>query len=340
VVTPQHWHALATIWACQAGKDVYVEKCISHNIFEGQKMIEAAMKYERVVQCGMQNRSAAFVRSARDYIESGELGEIFAIHLKHLQSGPVPFNLKEDEPTPDTIDWDMWLGPAPSVPYSVSRNKSWGQFWDYSGGLQLGNDMIHQLDMTRMILGDPGLPGSVYCTGGRYFFDDGREIPDYQMATFDFGDHVMTFETGDCAAYMKKTPAEIRFSEQFPDWMQNTSRVEILGSNRMMYVGRMGGGWQVFDKEGEIVAQESGYFPLEAHMSNFIDCVRSREQPNSDIVEGHKSSVFVHLANLSYREGGKQLVFDPETETFLNTENAGSLLTREYRKGFEIPVHV
>ena len=137
IATPQHWHALATIRACQAGKDVYVEKCISLNIREGQKMIEAAMKYERIVQCGTQNRSADYIHSAREYIESGQLGKITAVNVMELLNGPIPFNEKEDSKAPDTIDWDMWLGPAPKVPYNVSRNKSNLFYWDYAGGMAL-----------------------------------------------------------------------------------------------------------------------------------------------------------------------------------------------------------
>lgn len=340
IATPQHWHALATIWACQAGKDVYVEKCVSYNISEGQKMIEAAMKYERVVQCGTMNRSADYALTARDYIKSGELGDLIAVHIRQLEPGPIPFNRKENEPTPDTIDWDMWLGPAPKVPYSISRNKSWGYYWDYSGGLVMSNGIIHQLDMTRLILENPDFPKSVYCTGGRYFFNDHRDIPDYQMVTIDYGNYAMTLETGECAPYMKKTVPEIRFGSGFPEWSQNASRVLILGTKRMMYVGRMGGGWQVFDKDGKLVKEQSGLYPLDSHIANFFDCVRSRKQPNADIVEGHKSAVLVHLANMSYRVGNSQLIFDGEHETVTNNEQALSLISREYRKGYVVPNQV
>ncbi len=340
ITTPQHWHALATIWACQAGKDVYVEKCISYDIYEGQKMIEAAMKYERVVQCGTQNRSAGYVLKAQEYINSGELGDLVSVHIRELDPGPLPFQEKNESKAPDTIDWNLWLGPAPEVPYSISRNKSWGYYWDYSGGLAMSNGINHQLDMARLILNDPGFPKSVYCTGGRYFFDDARDIPDYQMATFDYGKFVLTLETGECTPYLSKASNEIRFGEGFPEWKLNSDWVLIQGTKRMMYVGRMGGGWQVFDKGGEIVAQEKGYYPIQAHLENFIDCVRSRKQTNGNIVEGHHSAVIMHLANMSYRAGCKQLLFDPETETILNDKEANRLIFREYRKGFEVPRNV
>ena len=340
IATPQHWHALATIRACQAGKDVYVEKSVSYNIREGQKMIEAAMKYERIVQCGMQNRSADFAASAREYVKSGKLGKIIAVNVSGLFPGPVPFNEKEDTETPDTIDWDMWLGPAPKVPYNVSRNKSNLYYWDYSGGNALGNDSIHQMDLMRFVLGDPGFPVSVYCAGGRFAFDDKREIPDYQMATYDYGNFVLTLQAGDDTPFMSKTSTKIRYGDDFPEWSQNSTKIEILGTKQKMIVGRMGGGWQVFEKDNLIVAQEAGKFPLEKHMANFIDCIRTRQQPNAGIIEGHKSTVLVHLANLSYRAGKKQLLFSPEFETITNNQIAQNLAVGSYRKGYEIPEEV
>lgn len=336
IATPEHWHALATIWACQAGKDVYVEKNISHNIGECQQMIEATMKYERIVQCGTQNRSSAYALSARDFIDRGDLGDLVAVHIKEMLGGPIPFVEKEDTRAPDTIDWDMWLGPAPKVPYNVSRNKSWGYYWDYGGGTAMSGGITHQLDLARLVLGNPGFPKSVYCAGGRYFFDDNREVPDYQLATFDYGNFALTLEAGQSTPYMKKSGPEIRFTENFPSWMQNATRIEIIGTKRMMYVGRMGGGWQAFDEDGQIVAQEPGYYPLEAHIRNFIHCMRNREEPNGNIVEGYKSSVMIHLANLSYRSGNKQLLFSPEYESITNCSEAAELAIRHNRKGYEI----
>ena len=337
IETPEHWHALAAIWACQAGKDVYVEKTISHSISEGQQLIKAAMKYERIIQCGTQNRSADYALTAREYIKSGELGDIVTVHVRELLDGPVPFNEKEDTKAPDTIDWDMWLGPAPKVPYNISRNKSWVYYWDYSGGSVTSGGSIHQLDLARLILGNPDFPKSAYCAGGRYFFNDKRDVPDYQMTTFDYGKFVLTLETGECTPYMQKEGLDVRFGNIYPKWMQNSTRIDILGTKKMMYIGRMGGGWQVFDKDEKIVAQDKGIFPLKAHILNYIDCIRTRKQPNGNIVEGHHSAVMIHLANLSYRAGNKQLVFSPEYETILNDSKAVVLDKLTYRKGFEIP---
>jgi predicted dehydrogenase len=337
IATPQHWHALASIWAMQAGKDVYVEKCVSFTIEEGQKMIEAAMKYERILQCGTQNRSAEYNFKARDYIKSGALGEILAVDVMELDEGPVPFNEKEESSPPDTIDWDMWLGPATKVPYSISRNKSWLYYWDYSGGNELSNGAIHQMDLARFVLGDPGFPKSVYCTGGRYLFDDKRDVPDYQMTTYEFEKFIMTLKTGAFTPYMSKASQEIRNGDLFPEWKLNCEKIIIYGTKQVMYLGRMGAGWQVFEKDGKIAAQEYGRFPLTNHLGNYVDCIRSRNQPNAGIVEGHKSSVLVHLANLSYRSGKKQLLFSPENEIIINDAKAQVLAEGFHRKGYEIP---
>jgi predicted dehydrogenase len=340
IATPEHWHGLATVWACQAGKDVYVEKCISHSIYEGQKMIEASMKYERVVQCGTMNRSADYGLTARDYIKSGELGEIVTVNAMELTDGPVPFNEKENTVAPDTIDWDMWLGPAPKVPYNVSRNKSWPYYWDYAGGLAFAQGVIHQVDMLRLALGDPGFPKSVYCTGGRYLFNDKRDTPDYQIAVYDYGNYIMTLQAGEFTRYLAKTSPEVRFGNTFPDWQQNATKIEIYGTKRMMFLGVMGGGWQAFDKDKKIVASDKGIYPLKAHLKNYFDCIRSRKQPNGNIMQGHFSASLIHMANLSYRAGNKQLLFSPDLETVLNDNTARALAQPYYRKGFEIPRNI
>jgi predicted dehydrogenase len=337
IATPEHWHGLATIWACQAGKDVYVEKCISHSITEGQKMVEAAMRYERIVQCGTLNRSLECGYTARDYIKSGELGDIVTVTAMELTDGPVPLNEKENSEAPSTIDWDMWLGPAPKVPYNVSRNKSWQYYWDYAGGSAFGQGVIHQVDLLRLALGDPGFPKSVYCTGGRYLFDDKRDIPDYQIAVYDYGNYVMTLQGGEFTRYLSKTSEEIRMGKGFPDWQQNATKIEIYGTKRMMYLGVMGGGWQVFDKDKQLVTSDKSLFPLNAHIKDFLDCMRTRKQTRGNILQGHYSASLIHMANLSYRTGCKQLLFSPEWESILNDSTARELGKPHYRKGFELP---
>lgn len=336
ICTPEHWHALATIRACQAGKDVYVEKNISLSIEEGRKMVEAADAYHQIVQCGTQNRSAKYARSAREYIQSGKLGTL--VHVKNycMLPGSKPQFLKPDSEVPEGLNWDQWLGPAAKVPYNVSRHKAWYDWWAYSGGAALAGDASHVMDLARMVLGDPDHPRSVYCSGGRYLYDDQRDIPDIQSITYDYGNFPMSCVSSQFGNYLSKTKSEIRYSDAFPDWQLNATRIEIYGTEGMMYLGRHGGGWQVFGNNNELIAEEYGMFPDIEHQQNFIEAIRSGITPNGSIEQGHKSASLVHLANISYRVGNKQLEFDGEKEVFINSEEANTLNKIHYRSGFEI----
>ncbi len=336
ICTPEHWHALATIRACQAGKDVYVEKNISLNIPEGRKMIEAAEKYGRIVECGFQNRSAPYNIHARDYIMSGKLGKIALIKAYCMLPGNKPWIYKEDEPVPAGLDWDQWLGPAPMVPYNVSRHKGYNEFWAYSCGLPLA-DCVHVIDLARMVIGDPDHPDSVFCAGGRVLYDDNRDIPDNQTITYDFGEIPVTVEASIYGEYLSKASPEVRYGNLFPNWPFNSDRMEIYGTEGMMYLGRHGAGWQVLGKDSEIIAQEYGYFPDEVHQQDFINCIRTRKMPNANIRESHKSATLVHLANLSYRVGKKQLFIDKENERVTNSDEANEISRGSYRKNYEIP---
>lgn len=336
IANPEHWHALSLIWACQAGKHVYVEKVISMSINEGEKMIEATQKYNRIVQCGTQNRSGDCSFSAREYIRSGKLGKIVNVKTFCLLPGEKPWMLKPDSAVPSELNWDMWLGPAHKVPYNVSRHKAPYDWWEYSPGLQMAMTQ-HVLDATRMIIGDPDAPRSVYCAGGRVLYDDKRDIPDMQAITFDYGDFVMTCESGVFGSYMDKSPAEVRFGKQFPDWRLDSTHIEIYGTVGLMYFEIMGGGWQVFGNDGELRDKEKGYFPDENHQRNFINCLREGKTPNADIVQGHKSATLVHLANLAYRVGNKQLFFDKKTGKITNSDLANTISEGYYREPYTLP---
>ena len=244
IATPEHWHALATVWACQAGKDVYVEKNPSLRIWEGRKMIEAGRKHNRVVQVGFQNRSAPYAVSARNYLASGKLGKVVLVKVFNLLSGGA-WASQPDATVPQGVDWDLWLGPAQHVPYNPGRLTGWADFWDYMGGV-LAGDGSHQLDLTRMVLGDPAHPRSVTCRGGRLAFPDKRETPDIQVITYDFGDYLMTCENGTFTPYMKKFSNQVRYGKEWPQWPLSSCRVEIYGTRQLMYLGRHGCGWQVF----------------------------------------------------------------------------------------------
>lgn len=335
IATPEHWHALATIWACQAGKDVYVEKNPSLTIWEGRKVIEAARKYRRIVQVGFQNRSAPYAVTARDYLRSGKLGKVVLVKVYNLlQGGPWNPDLTP-APVPPGLDWDRWLGPAPEVPYSPGR-AYWYDWWDYCGGVYSG-DASHQLDLARMVLGDPVAPRSVFCTGGNQAFASKRETPELQCATYAFDDFTMTCDSGTATNMMRKSNNDERNGTKWPHWPTNNERIEIYGTQQLMMLGRHGVGWQVFETDGKLVAEDKGVHPDKWHRPNFAACVRSRELPNSDIEQAHHSANLVHLANTSFRVGGRQLTFDPVAERFTNHEPANAFLRPNYRKDYRVP---
>ena len=339
--TPEQWHALGTVWACQAGKDVYVEKNISLFVWEGRKMVEAARKYKRVVQSGYQNRSAPFGFSAREYIKSGGLGKVLYVKVFGMLGGVVGGYPKK--PTPDTappegLDWDKWLGPAPERPYNPEVHRRWYGYWDYSGGN--ASDAIHTLDLARLALGDPPHPKQIQCVGGRYQFDDGGEMPDVQIVNYEFDKLAMTFINTGFTPYNIKCGADIRYGTKWPFWPQNADRIEIYGTKRMMYLGRHGAGWQVFEGNGKLVEQDKGYHPDKWHFPNFVDCIRTRKQPNGEIEQGHLSACLEHFANIAYRSGNQRLVFDPKTETFVDNPEANKFLRPKYRKHYRIEEQV
>jgi predicted dehydrogenase len=344
ISTPEHWHTLATIRACQAGKDVYVEKNPSINIWEGRKMVEAARRYNRIVQVGFQNRSAPYGFSARDYIKSGKLGKIVTVKCYNMLGGGK-WSEKPEAPVPAWLDWDKWLGPAPMRPFSPSivhedGRGEWLSYWAYSGG-GLADDASHVMDLCRLVIGDPPHPRSIYGWGGNHIFGGTRETPEFQSIVYDFGDYTLSCDNAYATNYMTKTPNDIRMDKtRFPNWRNNATRTEIYGTEGLMYLGRHGGGWQVLGPDNEIVAEDGGVFPDREHQLNFIECLRSRKAPNGEVEECHRSATLVHLGNIAYRTGNRQLLFDPQTETFTNDEQANVIARGSYRTGYVIPEKV
>ena len=341
VATPEHWHALATVWACQAGKDVYVEKCISRKVAEGRKMIEAARKYDRVVQAGTQSRSAPYSAAARDYIKEGNLGEVLYVKVFNMLGGVYggyPLKRRPDSDPPPGFDWDKWLGPAPERAYNRGVHRNWHGYWDFSGGNS--SDGIHELDLARMAIGDPPHPKSVSCVGGRWKHDDDGHIPDVQIVTFQFDKMAISFENTGFTPVCTKTPGNIRAGNEFPYWPQNATRIEIYGTKRMMYLGRHGGGWQVMVAGGKVVDQQYGDVPDKWHIPNFIDCIRSRKRPNADVEQGHMSACLEHLGNIAYRTGNQKLVFDGASEAFVDNDDANRYIQCAGRKQFRMPDEV
>jgi predicted dehydrogenase len=337
IATPEQWHALGTVWACQAGKDVYVEKNISLSVWEGRKMIEAARKYQRVVQAGFQNRSAPYAFSAREYIAKGELGKVLYVNVYGMLSGVVggyPLAAVQDSEPPPGLDWDRWLGPAPARPYNRQVHRGWYGYWDFSGGN--ASDAIHTLDLARLVLGDPPHPEAITCLGGRYQFEDGGEMPDVQIVAYQYPKLVVNFVNTGFTPYNAKSPPEVRMGDKWPYWPQNADRIEIFGTRRMMYLGRHGAGWQVFEGGNKLVAEDKGYHPDKWHIPNFIDCIRSRRQPNGDIEQGHYSACLEHFANVAVRTCSRVLLVDPQTETFVDNAAANQLLKPAYRDKYRV----
>jgi predicted dehydrogenase len=337
IATPDHWHALGTIWACQAGKDVYVEKPTSHSIWESRQMVAAARKHDRVVQVGAQCRSAPYVEAALEYLRSGKLGEVHFV--KVFNSKPrSTIGKRPDQPTPKGVDYDMWLGPAPSRPFNENHfHYAWHWFWNYSGG-DLINDGVHQLDMARWCI-DRALPRCVSSTGGIHFFKDDQETPDTQVVCWDYDGLTMAFEQTLWTPYQQKTPFNLRDRDVLPKWPFSGTRIEIYGSKQWMMLGRHGDGWEVFDGDFKSVAHQYGRQANDQHVANFVQCIRDRRRPNADIEELHRSTLLCHYGNLAYRLGRK-LTIDPQTEGFVGDPEANALVKRTYRKPWVVPVEV
>lgn len=338
-VTPDHWHALPTIWACQAGKDVYVEKPASHSAWEGRKMVEAARKYKRVVQLGTQTRSGEYTHKAVEFLRAGKIGEVHLVRVFNMKNRP-PIEPKPDGDPPQGVDYEKWLGPAPMRQFNPNRfHYSWHWFWDYSGG-DIINDGVHQIDAARMLIGRT-YPKAVTSTGGKLAIKDAQETPDTQIVNWEFGDDLlMTFELTLWTPHMHKTNWDFRDTDGFPDWAFNATKIEVHGTKGIMRFSRHGGGWQAWNPDGKEIASAPGRHPHPAHVDNFFDCVRTRNRPNADIEEGHRSTLLCQMGNISYRLGGRRLEFDGKTETFVGNDKANALLKRTYREPWVVPENV
>jgi predicted dehydrogenase len=335
--TPDHWHALGTILACQAGKHVYVEKPMAHNVWEGRKMIEAARKYNRVVTVGMQSRSSPYVHAAREFAQSGKLGDIRLVRVYNMMQHPMQ-KLGPEEPVPQGFDYDLWCGPAAKLSYIPGRY--WLNMAEYSCG-PIPGDAVHQLDLARHVMGDPPAPKTVSHMGGIQVLHDGRDTPDTQYATFEYDKFTLLFQGALWSPYMRKIPLHVRDSDLFPDWPFCATKIEILGTQAFMYLGRHGGGWQVFDENNKVIEQAYGRQGDKWHIENFLDCVRSGARPNADVEQGHNSVLLCHLANAAWRAGNRKLAFDSNTESFPEAPEANRFLKRaSYRAPWIVPQKV
>ena len=331
VGTPDHWHALPTVLACQAGKDVYVEKPLALTIGEGRVMVNAARRYNRVVQMGTQQRSANHFREAAEYVKSGALGKIRVVKTWAYQDwmGNIP-RVPDSEPPP-TVDYDMWLGPAPKRPFNKNRfhfNFRW--YYDYSGGL-MTDWGAHMIDIANWAMGVT-VPRSATSIGGKFGFpDDAEETPDTQQALWEFDGFSMMWEHATAIGqgpYMKDHGAAFH------------------GNNGVLVVDR--GGWEVLPETetksgrkryrmtGEPRRGTGGQDMNQAHMRDFLDCIDSRKRPNSDVEIGHNSMIACHLANIAFRTG-RRVAWDAEREQVIGDAEAQTLVTKAYRGPWTLP---
>jgi predicted dehydrogenase len=322
IATPNHWHALATIWACQAGKDVYVEKPVSHNVSEGRRMVEAARKYQRIVQTGTQCRSHKGIQDAMAFLHEGKLGQVYmAKGLCYKPRGSI--GKKADGPVPSGVDYNIWQGPAPEHSFNPNRfHYNWHWFWDYGNG-DLGNQGIHQMDLARWGLNKHELPKAVMASGGRFGYSDQGETPNTLHVSFEFDDCDLQFE-------VRGLYTNAESSVKIGDIFYGTEGILAISSYQ---------DWQVF--LGPKLEKGPGGKGEGDHFANFVKAVRSRDHKhlNADIEEGHLSSAYCHLGNIAYRLGRK-LHVNPSTESFVNDSEADAMLTRDYRAPFVVPARI
>jgi len=357
IASPNHWHTLQTIWACQAGKDVYVEKPCSHNIFESQQIVAAARKYDRIVQQGSQSRSSAALQEGVKRMRDGEFGEVYMTRglcykwrdtIGKYPDGPMAEGSEkfgytvgargsEGPYTPEYlshVDYDLWQGPAQARPFNRNRfHYNWHWFWDTGNG-DLGNQGIHEVDISRWGLGVTH-PTKVSAIGGKFMFDDdAQETPNTLSAAWEFDVNgkkkMMTFEVRHWIS-----PHEAAAATAAPG---NTINNQFYGSNGVLVIDNYN---KYYSWMGKDMKDGPSANKGDTHWANFIDAVRSRKRGdlNAEVEEGALSCNLMHLANISYRLG-RTLHWDAKTLTVVGDDEANKMLTRQYRAPYVVPKKV
>ncbi|MCL4852303.1 MAG: Gfo/Idh/MocA family oxidoreductase [Bryobacteraceae bacterium] len=346
---PNHWHALATIWACQAGKDVYVEKPACHNLFEAEQMVLAARKYDRVVQVGSQGRSITHKKRAMQLLRDGAIGQVYHARglcfRRRFSIGHTP-----DAAVPAGLDWDRFLGPAQVKPYSLNKFAyNWHWFWDTGNG-DIGNQGVHEMDICLWGIGRGGWPDSVTSTGGKYVWKDDQETPNTQHAVFDFGDAQITFDVRNLPTPPEGlVPARTRsfignlFFGELGYMVVDPEGVQVYRSSLARLspeqaVSREIRRAEKYEKVLDEKAVEGDEEATKPHMKNFLDAVRAhdRRKLTADIAIGTRAAAFCHLANISLRTG-RTLRLSRATGKFIGAGEANALFSRDYREPYTIP---
>ena len=316
IATPDHWHAPMTVLACQAGKDVYVEKPVSHSLAEGPAMIAAARENGRVIQSGLQQRSGAHFQAAIEFVKSGKLG---SVHLAKAwtvhQRKSIGF--RKNAPVPAGVDYDLWLGPAPARPFNPNRfHYNWHWFWEYGTG-ELGNWGVHLLDVARWGLG-VDFPNSVSATGGKHYFHDDQQTPDTLLVNYAFPGKTITWEHRLWSPHGQEG---------------RSAAVAFCGDRGTLIVDR--GGWKVYGQKDSPSAPASDL--VMPHLRNFVDCIKTRGVPACSIETGHVSSALCHLGNIAYRVG-RSVSVNPRSGAIVDDDDAKQLACREYREPWKLPL--
>ena len=337
IASPNHWHSLSVIWACQAGKDVYVEKPGSHNIFEGRKMVEATQKYDRIVQHGVQLRSSPAINEAIGLLRNGYIGNVYmARGLVFRWRGDI--GDKGFSSVPNGLDYDLWTGPAPKRPFTENLvHYNWHWHWDYGNG-DVGNQGIHETDLCMWGL-DVGLPTKITSMGGKFLWDDCKEVPEVLTSVYNYPDEgkIIQFEVRPWCTNTEEgaTVGNIFYGDKGILVVDGYSKYKTyLGKDRTP--GQSGD-----DGAMEASGMDRGAGGTDGHFKNFIEAVRKHDASilNAPVETGHLSSGLAHLGNIAYRME-KVLTFNPQAEKFVNDPEADKMLTRNYRKGYEVPYKV
>ncbi|HEU4754156.1 MAG TPA: Gfo/Idh/MocA family oxidoreductase, partial [Armatimonadota bacterium] len=344
IATPDHWHALPFIAACEAGKDVYLEKPISHNITEGRAMVAAAKRFNRVVQVGTWQRSTKDFVDAIEYVRSGKLGKIATV--KAWKTDNFSMGRNAPRPVPSSLDWDFWLGPAKMTPYTgMNGHFNWRWYYNTAAG-NTGDWGVHMMDIGLLGMSrdtDLPMPLEVASFGGKYASgeEDDRTTPDTQLAVYKFKDWVLHGQTGRRGqeyGYSRQVPAGDGGPQRPPQDMLDNGTAFIATDGKSLVVWR--GGWMVRDPQGnelpKAAAENFGHYD---HMRDWIECIQSRRQPRSNIASMYQTTAVCHLANIAYLTG--QVVrWDKEKDDIVGSTGKDTLpYAREYRKPWKLPIY-
>jgi predicted dehydrogenase len=345
VSTPDHWHALMTIMACAAGKDVYVEKPLHLFVREGQWMIKAARKYNRVVQTGTQQRSGRHYQKARDLIRGEHIGKIVSVRMTSFRNIMPGFGSPSDSTPPADFDYDMWLGPAPKRAFNKNRGiYHFRWFWDYSGG-QMTNLGAHSIDILQWFLNVKG-PVAVSCSGGRFALEDNGETPDVLDAVFEYPGFTSIYSMREVSLGRREGGGGLEFFGTKGSMSVSRAGFTVYADMKAdpaaaipRFQGQPSGGPQAAANKPEpwtdaLKEPGSSVEQFDLHARNFLDCVKSRQRPISDIEDGHQITTACHLANISIRTGRK-IRWDPNKEEILGDREAAAMLERPYRKPWD-----